>query len=79
VVTTFWACLIATKAFEDILPHGIVLQKSQLSATALKAVMRKVSKGKRETWKVDGLSPQFCEGAIEMREVNHYGLAYSFV
>jgi ATP-binding cassette, subfamily B (MDR/TAP), member 1 len=27
VLTTFWACLMATKAIEDILPHMIVLEK----------------------------------------------------
>ncbi|KAJ9606273.1 ATP-dependent permease [Cladophialophora chaetospira] len=43
VVTTFWASLIATKAFEDMLPHGIIIQKSQVSAIALKAVIDKIS------------------------------------
>ncbi|ETI26967.1 hypothetical protein G647_10066 [Cladophialophora carrionii CBS 160.54] len=70
VVTTFWACLIATKAFEDILPHGVIIQKSQVSATALQAILNKVGQGKLRSRKVAGLSPQFCEGNIEMREVS---------
>ncbi|OAL23986.1 hypothetical protein AYO22_06010 [Fonsecaea multimorphosa] len=45
VVTTFWACLIATKAFEDMLPHCIILQRSQLSALALEAMVDKVMDG----------------------------------
>ncbi|KIW94749.1 uncharacterized protein Z519_04726 [Cladophialophora bantiana CBS 173.52] len=70
VVTTFWACLIATKAFEDMLPHCIVLQRSQSSAVALKAVMDKVMNGKTHSRKVDGLSPQYCEGDIEIQGVS---------
>ncbi|EXJ65413.1 hypothetical protein A1O7_01754 [Cladophialophora yegresii CBS 114405] len=69
-VTTFWACLIATKAFEDMLPHGVIVQKSQMSATALQAILDKVGLGKLRSREVAGLSPQFCEGKIEMREVS---------
>ncbi|KIW71943.1 hypothetical protein PV04_00169 [Phialophora macrospora] len=70
VVTTFWGCLIAAKAFEDMLPHGVIIQKSQVSAAALQAILYKVGQGELEPRRVDGLSPQFCEGDIEMREVS---------
>jgi hypothetical protein len=61
--------LIAAKAFEDMLPPGVIIQKSQVSAAALQAILNKVGQGEPQTQMVDGLSPQFCEGNIEMREV----------
>src|SRR5438270_9963 len=51
VVTTFWACLIATKAFEDVLPHSIIIRKSQVAATSLRAVLDKVERGKTQSTK----------------------------
>lgn len=62
--------MIATKAFEDILPHCVVLQRGQASALALTAVLNRVTEGKTELRKTGGLSPQFCEGEIEMRDVS---------
>lgn len=70
MITTFWGCVIAAKAFEGLLPHIIIIQKSQTAAIALKAIVLKANKGKSQVRKVDGLHPQFCDGYIEMREVN---------
>ncbi|KAK5460883.1 ATP-dependent permease [Exophiala xenobiotica] len=67
VVTTFWACLIAAKSFEDILPQSFLLVGGQTAARSLVAVLKHISKAKTQTLKVDGLSPQFCEGEIVMQ------------
>ncbi|KIW83100.1 hypothetical protein Z517_02344 [Fonsecaea pedrosoi CBS 271.37] len=70
VVTTFWACLIATKAFEDLLPHCIILQRAKSAALALEVVVAKVTGGRSQQRKAGGISPQFCEGNIEIRAVS---------
>ncbi|OAP55006.1 hypothetical protein AYL99_10706 [Fonsecaea erecta] len=70
VITTFWACLIATKALEDMLPHCIIIQRSHSSALALEAMMDKVNDGQRQLRHLGGLSPRFCEGNIEIRAVS---------
>ncbi|KAK5306945.1 ATP-dependent permease [Exophiala xenobiotica] len=67
VVTTFWACLIAAKSFEDILPQSFLLVGGQTATRSLLAVLKHINKAKTQTLKVDGLSPQFCEGEIEMQ------------
>jgi ATP-binding cassette, subfamily B (MDR/TAP), member 1 len=69
VVTTFWACLIATKALEGLLPHAVVIRKGQAAAVSLMTILSKVNKGKAQFRKVGGMSPRFCEGHIEMRQV----------
>ncbi|KAJ4578283.1 ATP-dependent permease [Exophiala dermatitidis] len=68
VVTAFWAFLIATKSFEDILPHIIVLQRAQAAAASLKNVLDRVSKGRTHKSR-PGRSPQFCGGKIEVQAV----------
>ncbi|KAK5226426.1 ATP-dependent permease [Exophiala xenobiotica] len=70
VVTTFWACLIAAKSFEDILPQSFLLVGGQTATRSLLAVLKHINKAKTQTLKVDGLSPQFCEGEIEMQGVS---------
>ena len=73
VVTTFWACLIAAKSFEDILPQSFLLVEGQTAARSLLAVLKHISNAKRQILKLDGLSPQFCEGEIEMQGVGRHG------
>ncbi|KAI1614178.1 ATP-binding cassette, subfamily B, member 4 [Exophiala viscosa] len=70
VITTFWGCLIAAKSFEDILPHSVVLHQGQTAAQALASVLETIDKGKPQIRKVDGLSPRFCEGSIEMCSIS---------
>ena len=69
VVTTFWSCLMATKAWEDILPHINVLGKGQAAGIALKAILIKVEKGEKFAKESSDLTPEFCEGDIEVRQV----------
>ena len=70
VVTTFWSALMAMKAFEDILPHVIVLETGCGAATALRTVISQVGKGKRVPQVLGGLVPKFVDGDIEVRNVS---------
>ena len=70
VLTTFWACLTATKAFEDILPHIIVLEKGRAAGTALKIILAQVEGGGHMAKGPEGTMPKFCEGDIEVRNVS---------
>ena len=71
VLTAFWACLMATKAAEDILPFLIVLEKGRAAGAGLKAILMQVGKGKAVDRNHSTLKePEFCEGDIEMRDVS---------
>ena len=70
VLTTFWACLMATKAIEDILPHMIVLERGRAAGAAMKAVLEQMSKGLKVDCRMDQSAPKFCEGDIEVRDVS---------
>jgi ATP-binding cassette subfamily B (MDR/TAP) protein 1 len=69
VITTFWSALMATRAWEDALPHLNVLQKGRAAAVALKAILQRVETGRKATTIRSGISPKFCEGDIEVRRV----------
>ncbi|PGH04541.1 hypothetical protein AJ79_07067 [Helicocarpus griseus UAMH5409] len=69
VVTAFWACLQATQAIEDILPHVIVLEKGRASASTLRELVEKAKAHKPVADTPETLAPQFCEGDIQMKNV----------
>lgn len=69
VVTTFWSCLMATRAWEDILPHLNVLEKGRAAAIALKDILDKVEDCGKIAKTAIGITPKFCDGDIEVREV----------
>lgn len=69
VLTTFWACLMGTKAIEDILPHMIVLEKGRAAGAAMKDILEQMSQGSKVSHKTGQLTPAFCEGDIEVRNV----------
>lgn len=79
VLTTFWACLMATKAIEDILPHMIVLEKGRAAGAAMKAILVQMSRTLKVSCKKGGYSPEYCEGDIEVRDVGSFQLWPSFV
>jgi ATP-binding cassette, subfamily B (MDR/TAP), member 1 len=72
VLTTFWACLMATKAIEDILPHMVVLKKGRAAGAAMKAILEQVSRGLKVDYKPGQSAPKFCEGDIEVRDVSPF-------
>lgn len=68
VLTAFWACLTATQAFEQILPQMIVLEKGRAAGATLKAILVQMESQRRVI--IQGhLTPDFCEGDIEVRNV----------
>ena len=69
VATAFWSCLMATKAFEDILPNILVLEKGRAAGIKLKAILDHVERGRTVVKAACGATPKFCEGDIEVREV----------
>lgn len=69
VLTTFWACLMATKAIEDILPHMLVLEKGRAAGAAMKAILEQVSRGLKVESITGQTAPRFCDGDIEVRDV----------
>ena len=70
VITTFWSALMATRAWEDALPHLNVLEKGRAAAIALKAILDKVENGRKVAKMAVGVTPKFCEGDIEVRNVS---------
>lgn len=75
VLTTFWACLMATKAIEDILPHMIVLEKGRAAGAAMKTILEQMSRGLKVDCRTNQSTPKFCEGDIVVRDVSILGLA----
>jgi ATP-binding cassette, subfamily B (MDR/TAP), member 1 len=70
VLTAFWACLMATKAVEDILPHMIVLEKGRAAGAAMAIILEQMSRGSKVKGNTGRSAPKFCEGDIEVREVS---------
>lgn len=73
VLTTFWACLQATQAIEDLVPQILVLEKGRAAAAALKRVIENGRKHFTRSSKEDGsppVSPMFCEGDIRIANVS---------
>ena len=69
ITTAFWACLLATKAFEDILPQMLILEKGRAAGTALYSLLDQVKKGPAMKATNNQKSPKFCDGDIEVRGV----------
>jgi ATP-binding cassette, subfamily B (MDR/TAP), member 1 len=70
VLTTFWACLMATKAIEDILPHMLVLERGRAAGAAMTAILDQVSRGTKIDDTAPRSAPRFCDGDIEVRKVS---------
>lgn len=69
ILTAFWACLMATQAFEQIQPEVVVLEKGRTAGAALKSSLDQMEDG-LEISRVSGRTvPLFCAGDIEMRNV----------
>jgi ATP-binding cassette, subfamily B (MDR/TAP), member 1 len=70
VLTTFWACLMAMKAIEDILPHMLVLERGRAAGAAMKAILEQVSRGSKIADAKINLTPEYCDGDIQVRHVS---------
>lgn len=69
ILTAFWSCLMATQAIEQILPQMLVLEKGRAAGATLKAILTQMEKGRKVTQMKGGLTPQYCEGDIEVKDV----------
>lgn len=74
VLTTFWACLMATQSIEQILPQMIVLEKGRAAAATLKSLLVRMEKDCKDVEVVDHITPEYCEGDIEVRNVSLHKL-----
>ena len=61
---------MAVQAFQGILPQILVLAKAQAAASSLRTVLETVHRGKRFRRRAGLLSPQFCDGEIEVEDVS---------
>ncbi|KAI9680304.1 MAG: hypothetical protein M1829_001190 [Trizodia sp. TS-e1964] len=70
ILTTFWACLLATQAVEQILPHMIVLEKGKAAGASLRAKVLQMERGRMVTHMSGGLWPSTCNGDIEIKNAS---------
>ncbi|KAL8736318.1 MAG: hypothetical protein Q9181_002496 [Wetmoreana brouardii] len=69
VLTAFWSCLMALQAVEQILPQMIVLEKGRAAGATLEAILTQMGR-RRRVIMTGSLTPQFCEGDIEVRNLS---------
>ncbi|CAD6573021.1 MAG: hypothetical protein ASARMPRED_005833 [Alectoria sarmentosa] len=66
ILTAFWACLMATQAFEQIQPEIIVLEKGKAAGATLKSTLDQME-GELEIARMSGRTvPLFCAGDIQV-------------
>lgn len=70
VLTTFWACLMATQSIEQVLPQMLVFEKGRAAGVALKAVLDQLSRRRHAAEPMGTRTPMFCDGDIEVRNVS---------
>ena len=70
VLTTFWACLMASQTIEQLLPQMIVLEKGRAAATTLRALLQKIERGRRIQPMVGGKRPKYCDGDVRVQNVS---------
>ena len=78
VLTTFWACLMATQSIEQILPQMMVLEKGRAAGASLKAGLEQLRGGRDEMELVGTRTPMFCDGDIEVRNVSLGRVRYAY-
>ena len=69
IMTAFWACLMATQAFEQIQPEIIILEKGRVAGASLESILGQLEGG-LEISRLSGRTiPLFCAGDVEVRNV----------
>ena len=69
VLTGFWACLMATQTFEQILPQVLVLERGKTAAVTLQSVLTKLDKVRRLREVHGGRTPPYLDGDIRIKDV----------
>ncbi len=70
VITTFWSCLTATQAIEEVLPHILVLEKGKAAGAALRTIVALIRSNRSMPEARGGQKPTACFGQIEFRNVS---------
>ncbi len=60
---------MAVQAFQGLLPQVLVLAKAQVAAVSLRSIIETVNRGRKFDRRNGLLSPHFCDGDIEIRDV----------
>ena len=68
-MTTIWATFMSVQAFQTLVPHITSLAKGHAAAIALRELLDTVQRGRRCRRRIDGASPETCEGDIDVRQV----------
>lgn len=69
ILTAFWACLMATQAFEQIQPEVLVLEKGRAAGATLKSMVDQMECGLEMATMSGRTVPLFCGGDIEVKNV----------
>ena len=69
ILTAFWACLMATQAFEQIQPEAIVLEKGRAAGATLWSILDQLEFGLQIARMSGRTVPLVCAGDIEVRNV----------
>ena len=69
ILTAFWACLMATQAFEQIQPEIIILEKGRAAGASLASILDQMEGGLEISRPSGRTIPLFCAGDIEVRNV----------
>ena len=69
ILTAFWACLMATQAFERIQPEVVILEKGRAAGAALKSILDQMEDGFGISRVSGGTFPLCCAGDFEFRDV----------
>lgn len=69
ILTAFWACLMATQAFERIQPEVIVLEKGRAAGAMLKSTLDQMGGGLEIARMSGRIVPLSCVGDIEVKNV----------
>jgi ATP-binding cassette, subfamily B (MDR/TAP), member 1 len=73
ILTAFWACLMASNTFEELLPQVIILEKGRNAAEILHNILVNIDNaGDLRTTHVSK-TPQHCEGDIQFQNVSYSG------
>jgi ATP-binding cassette subfamily B (MDR/TAP) protein 1 len=71
VLTTFWACLMATEAIQNIFPQMIVLEKGRLAGKTLRLVVSRLDNESKSSPAVESHRPsRGFEGDIQFKSVS---------
>ena len=69
ILTAFWACLMATQAFEQIQPEVVILQKGKAASSVLSSALDRMEDGLGDSSTCGTSVPPCCTGDIEYRNV----------